>query len=79
MTNSTLSCLRCQGSMEPGFTVDNTYGGRLVSSWIAGEPVFGSIFGKTLTGLARMKDRKAINTTTYRCTSCGYLESYARP
>lgn len=79
MLKSKLSCLRCQGTMETGFTVDNSYGTRLVGSWMAGEPVFGTIFGKTLLSLARMKDRTAVNTTTYRCKACGYLESYARP
>ena len=77
MAESKLSCLRCQGAMETGFMVDNTYGARLVGSWMAGEPEFASFFGRVVNALAKMKDRTPINTVTYRCTACGYLESYA--
>jgi hypothetical protein len=79
MAESKLSCLRCQGVMETGFTVDtSTNGGRLVGSWMAGEPEYSTFFGKVLPVLAKMKGRAAIHTVTYRCTRCGYLESYAR-
>jgi hypothetical protein len=30
-------------------------------------------------GGVKLKGRRALDITTYRCTSCGYLESYATP
>jgi hypothetical protein len=73
MAESKLSCLRCQGVMETGFTLDHAHGGgSLVSQWMAGEPEF------NMFGVLRMKGRTIINTIAYRCTACGSLESYAR-
>ena len=34
-----MSCPRCGGSMESGFTVDVGYGRTAVPKWVAGEPV----------------------------------------
>jgi hypothetical protein len=63
--------MRCGGSMEPGYIVDEGHGTRTVAKWIAGEPVR-SIW----TGLkTRGKDK--LDVVTYRCRRCGYLESYA--
>ena len=74
MAESKLSCLRCQGVMETGFTLDHAHNDRrLVGSWMAGEPEF-----NVLGVLRTRKDNPAIDTVTYRCTACGYLESYAR-
>ena len=68
---SSLTCIRCQGTMEPGYIVDEGYGKRTVANWIAGAPER-SIW----TGLkTRGKDK--LDVTTYRCRRCGYLESYA--
>ena len=64
-------CSKCQSSMEPGFTVDHTYGGFAPSEWASGEPRY-SIW----TGM-KMDGRTRHNVVTYRCTRCGYLESYA--
>jgi hypothetical protein len=71
-------CLRCQGAMETGFILDYTYGGRVVSSWVEGEPAQSTFFGKKVVGMTKVKDKRIIETATYRCTACGYLESYAR-
>ena len=58
--------------MEPGFIVDEGYGKKVVSTWVAGEPQKGF-----WTGLrVRTKDR--VDVATYRCRRCGYLESYAQ-
>ena len=63
---------------DTGFTLDtSTNGGRLVGSWMAGEPEYSSFFGRVLPILAKMKGRTAITTVTYRCKACGYLESFA--
>ena len=66
-----LSCPRCSGQMEAGFTVDEGHGTRSVPKWVEGEPVK-SIW----TGL-RLRGREKFEVVTYRCRRCGYLESYA--
>ena len=65
-------CSKCQGTMEEGTIVDNTYGARMVSSYVTGPP------NKGWTGI-RLKGRKPIDITTMRCKRCGFLESYAPP
>jgi hypothetical protein len=62
---------RCSATTDEGFILDDTYGGKVQSEWAEGKPR-GSIW----TGLKVRKDaRHAV--ITYRCESCGYLESYA--
>jgi hypothetical protein len=58
--------------MEEGFVMDMTYGGQHVSRWVAGKPESSFWTGTKISG----KDHHKIQT--YRCTACGYLESYAR-
>ena len=65
------ACPKCQARMEEGYIIDNTYGGRVVSTWIAGAPE-----KSYWTGL-RVKQRRAHSTESWRCTACGYLETYA--
>ena len=38
MVNSPEQCPKCGGSMEQGFVLDNTYGGRVVSQWARAPP-----------------------------------------
>jgi hypothetical protein len=59
--------------MLEGFTLDNAYGGRTVSSWLEGVPKKNIWVGVTLDG------KKPIEIVTWRCPSCGFLESYAKP
>lgn len=67
------SCPKCNGPMEQGFVLDNTYGGRIVSQWAAGAPEKSFWFGTKLPA------EKLIPIGTFRCASCGFLEEYARP
>ncbi len=70
MNNADNICPKCKGEMEKGFILDVTHGYRLVSQWMAGEAE------KSFWGIkVRGKRQKSIRT--WRCTSCGYLESYA--
>ena len=65
-------CLRCQGSMEPGYIIDHTqHGSSVVQTWFGGEPE-----KSFWTGL-KTKKRSHRQVRTFRCTRCGYLESYA--
>jgi len=59
--------------MEQGFVIDNTHGANWVSHWAAGAPLKSLLAG---TKLPPKKERVPIGT--YRCSSCGYLEQYAR-
>ena len=58
--------------MAQGFVLDYTHGGRLVSQWAAGAPL------KSIW-LGTQRPAGVIPIGTYRCSSCGYLESFARP
>jgi hypothetical protein len=58
--------------MAQGFVLDNTYGGRAVSHWVAGAPEESFWTGTNVS------EKQMIPIGTFRCTSCGYLESYAR-
>ena len=67
------SCPKCQASMAGGFVIDNTHGGRTVSSWLEGAP------NKSFWVGVKLEGKKPIEITTWRCGSCGFLESYAQP
>jgi len=65
-------CLRCRGSMEPGFVVDRGHNHRAsTQKWVEGEPE-----RSFWTGL-KTRGREAFEVETYRCERCGWLESYA--
>jgi len=65
------TCPKCQAAMTEGFVIDNSDGGRAVSSWLEGAPV------KSMWVGIKLGDKKPIEITTWRCGSCGFLESYA--
>ena len=67
-----LTCAKCGGTMEDGFVLDNTYGARLQSGWVEGEPE-----RSFWTGV-KVKGKELLPIITWRCPRCGYLESYAR-
>ena len=69
--NRSPACLRCSGTMEPGYIVDEGYGTYGTGKWVEGAPERSIWTGLKLRGKAK-KD-----VTTYRCRRCGYLESYA--
>jgi hypothetical protein len=57
--------------MEEGYVLDESYGERRQSTWVSGspEPSF-------WTGL-KTRGKERLPVSTYRCSRCGYLESYA--
>lgn len=65
-------CPKCNGRMEQGFVLDSTYGARIVSQWAAGPPE------KSFWSGTKLPDEALIPIGTFRCESCGFLESYAR-
>ena len=58
--------------MEIGVQVDHTYGGYAQPEWTGGEAKNSFWLGLRVKG-------ERMPVVTYRCTGCGYLESYARP
>ena len=71
MSQSAISCSKCQGEMVQGFVMDFTPVGGRVRQWNSGHP--------KKAGLAGIKDAVSqIPIGTFRCQSCGFLESYAR-
>lgn len=65
------SCPKCQAAMVEGFLIDHKDGGRSVTGWLEGAPVKSLFMGVKLQG------RKPVPAQTFRCSRCGYLESYA--
>lgn len=67
------SCSICQGQMEEGFIADRTGdGGVDVTDWVEGKPK-----RSFLTGVKTV-DKEMFEISTYRCTSCGHLQLYAK-
>lgn len=66
-----LKCSKCSGVMEEGIVVDLNYAGVLQSMWVEDQA------GSGPTGNVDNHKRK-IKTKTYRCSSCGFLDSYAK-
>lgn len=65
-------CPKCQGRMEEGFLLDQTYGTRAPVDWIEGPPE------KSIWNGLKLGDRMRMTVETWRCGRCGFLESYAR-
>lgn len=63
---SSHNCPRCDGMMETGFLVD-AYG-RAIQQCLWAE---GEVWAHMLGGKRRLP------VTTFRCSECGYLESFA--
>jgi hypothetical protein len=68
-----VECIRCHAQMESGWVPDNTHSGLQRQNWSPGEPQ-----PSFWTGLKLEKDQ-VLPVTTFRCPTCGYLESYATP
>ena len=72
MSDRDKSCPKCNRSMELGFTTDFSYGMILQASWTPGVPV-----PRRFVGGIKYRKEHARPIVTYRCSGCGYLESYA--
>jgi hypothetical protein len=59
--------------MEAGFLLDYSGAGYAYQqTWVAGEPDL-----SWLGGVKRLRSRARISVRTYRCSACGFLESFA--
>ena len=66
-----LNCSKCSGQMEEGLVVDLNYKGAIPSMWVEDQ---------TTGGAAVVTDnhKRKVKTITYRCSNCGFLDSYAK-
>jgi DNA-directed RNA polymerase subunit RPC12/RpoP len=65
-------CSKCSGEMQEGLVVDFNYAGILRSMWVEDQ-------GQNSAGQGpAVKGKRKVKTITYRCSNCGYLDSYAK-
>ncbi len=72
MNDIILECPKCHSQMEQGFVLEKLVGGLDISRWVSG-PALKSLW----TGV-KSDEPLSIPIGSFRCKSCGYLESYAR-
>ena len=68
MPRNETPCPKCSGKMQEGFIYDQSDAIRLVSKWVEGVPE-----KSVWTGI-KLKGRRTIQTQTFRCDKCGFLE-----
>ena len=71
MSQAAISCPKCQGEMVQGYVLDFTPVGGRVRKWNSGPP-------KRALWNCIKDSTSQIPIGTFRCQSCGFLESYAR-
>ena len=74
MSNEAIRCPKCNGVMVQGF-ISEFKGAEFctVSNWVEGAPIKSFWYG------TKVPKDKLIPVGTFRCSKCGFLESYARP
>jgi hypothetical protein len=65
-------CPKCSGVMERGYVEDEGYGHRRVTAWSEGEP-------QQSIWMGVKRNSEPLPIAVFRCTGCGFLESYAQP
>ena len=66
-------CPKCNDQMAQGFLYESEGPKRMVSTWVEGAPE------KSFWQNTKVPKEKIVPIGTYRCSECGFLESYARP
>ncbi len=75
MSTKAIQCPKCNGEMVQGFIFDRADGGnRRVINWVEGAPEKSGFWAVT-----KVPGEKCIPVGTFRCSVCGFLESYAQP
>lgn len=65
-------CSKCSSEMQAGLVVDLNYAGIIRSMWVDEQAGNGASPETVMSG------KRKVKTTTYRCSNCGYLDSYAK-
>ena len=64
-------CGKCGSGMKEGFLLDFAHNQARVGQWAEGEPEY------WLLKILKLRGRRKLPIRTFRCTKCGFLESYA--
>ena len=73
MNTEAIRCPKCNCEMVQGFIFDREDGGlRRVINWVEGAP------DKAFWTVTKVPEEKCVPVGTFRCSECGFLESYAR-
>ncbi len=64
-------CSRCNADMEEGFLLEKADSLLSSETWVSGKPVKSYLSGLNLKG------KVVYDVVTFRCSACGYLDSYA--
>ena len=72
MSTKAIQCPKCNGEMVQGFIVDRATNRRVIN-WVEGAPE------KYFWTVTRVPEEKCVPVGTFRCSVCGFLESYAHP
>ena len=67
-----VNCSKCNGQMEEGLVYDLNYKGAIPSMWVEDRAGAGGASG------AVDNHKRKVKTITYRCSNCGFLDSYAK-
>jgi len=67
-----LNCSKCDSYMQQGVVVDLSYAGILRSMWVEDQAE-----NSVVAGIPDHHRRK-VKAITYRCSNCGFLDSYAK-
>lgn len=75
-----MKCPKCDGEMVSGYVYGRSNVVAIVNYWVERESMkkswIGSMFTESPDESSKAAD--AIPVATFRCQSCGFLESYAR-
>ena len=66
-------CPKCNGEMAQGFLFEIDGQLRKVDTWVEGAPQKAWIWS------VKIPADKCVPVGTFRCSACGFLESFARP
>ena len=65
-------CGKCGGLQNEGFLLDSAHKAVKVGHWAEGAPEY------WVLRILKMRGRRKLPIQSWRCTKCGFLESYAR-
>ena len=72
MSSDRHDCPKCGRRMERGYIVDGRHAERRhVTEWVEGAPE------KSFWAGLKIRNRRVLQVTVYRCEKCGFLEAYA--
>lgn len=72
----TPKCGKCGGGMDAGFVIEYTIDRPVQERWAGGKPEPNVALGVIDMGV-KLEGRRTLPVTSWRCTACGFLESYA--